>query len=198
MRRFLLPMIVSAAVLALAACAKDATDAASPGAELTTAGCATATSPPAMEIDGTPQPANQEALDGLAGRVRAKAEADFADVYTGLRLLPEQNRIEVFRKPSAAFDDWVGHEFAGDCVQLTTSDYSAKELEARQALVVDDLDYWRRQGIEVRAVSADIVRGVVVAGVAESDVDDATKRLPAHYGAGVPIKVEPQGAITPA
>jgi hypothetical protein len=164
---------------------------------LVTAACATATSPPAMQIDGTPQPANQNMLDEVANRVQPKAQAEFADVYAGLRLVQERNRIEVFRKPSAEFDAWIRRDFAGDCVQVTDAKYAEKDLAARQAQVSADLAQWRRGGIEVNTVSSDFVRGTVVVGVKESDVEKGRQQIPAHYGPGVPIEIEVQAPIMP-
>ena len=53
-----------------------------------TAGCATHTSPPAMSIEGTPQPANQNALDAVADRIEPYAiehcfefMSDLTDVF---------------------------------------------------------------------------------------------------------------------
>jgi len=158
-----------------------------------TAGCATATSPPAMSIDGTPQPANQEALDEVASRVQPRADKDFADVYAGLQLVQERDRIQVFRKPSAAFDRWIVHDFAADCVEVLDAKYSAVELTAMQQRIEHDMAYWQQHGIRITSIGADPTRGVVVVGT----VDDqpARAQFPAHYP-GLPVEVRHQDPVT--
>jgi hypothetical protein len=186
------------AVLVLAGCAGVRRDAAAPGAPVDpsgdgvvrTRGCATATSPPAMSIDGTPQPANQNALSAIAGQIQPRAEKDFADVYAGVRLVQERDRIQVFRKPSADFDRWIVRDFAADCVEVLDARYSARELRAMQDRIEADMDHWRQRGIRVNTIGADFVRGVIVVGT--QDEDRARQELPARYGSGIPIDVEHQ------
>lgn len=160
---------------------------------LRTAGCATATSPPAMSIDGTPQPANQNALSAVAGRVQPRAETDFAAVYAGVALVQERDRIQVYRKPSPEFDQWIRRDFAADCVEVLDARYSAVELAAFQQRVTSDFEYWRQRGLQINSVGASFIRGVVVVGTLE--VDRARRELPARYGPQVPIEVERQGPI---
>src|SRR5262249_24949960 len=156
----------------LAGCAGTHVDAGTPGAPagpsgdgvVRTRGCATANSPPAMSIDGTPQPANQNALDEVAGRVQPRGEKDFAEGDAGVRVVQERDRIQVFRKPSAAFDRWILHDFAADCVEVLDAAYSAVELQAMQDKVTADMDYWRQRGIRINTVGSDFARGVIVVG----------------------------------
>jgi hypothetical protein len=198
-------LVIPAFMIALSGCATgtaagarpDGPDGAGGTGGFVTAACATATSPPARETDGTPQPANQNMLGEVANRVQPRAQADFADVYAGLRLVGERNRIEVFRTPSATFDAWIRTDFANDCVQVTDAPYAERDLDARRTRVSADFAYWRGNGIDIYTVSSDFVRGAVTVGVNESDVDTARQVMPAHYGPGVPIEIEAQSPIMP-
>ena len=146
-----------------------------------------------MSIDGTPQPANQNALSEIAGQIQPRAGKDFADVYAGLRLVQERDRIQVFRKPSADFDRWIVHDFAADCVEVLDARYSDRELRAVQDRIDADMNYWRQRGIRINTVGADFVRGVIVVGT--QDEDRARQEMPARYGADPPIEVEHQEPV---
>lgn len=184
------PVALASVALALAGCARPGT---APGGHpdaagmVRTAGCATATSPPAMSIDGTPQPANQERLDGVANRLQPYAQAHFADVFTGVELRSEQDRIRVYRKPSADFDAWMVANFATDCVEIVDALHSAKELTALQDRIVADIPYWQSRGVVVNEVSANPDGSGVQVGT--TDVERARSELTQRYGADAPIEV---------
>ena len=158
-----------------------------PGRVVRTAGCSTATSPPATAIDGTPQPANQEYLDGVAGRLRPFARAHFPDVYSGLELRSEQNRLRVYRKPSAAFDAWLLRAFASECVEAVDAPHSERELGALAGRVSADMDYWRKHGVPVSFVSAKGDGTDVEVGT--TDVVRAKREFTLRYGAAAPLSV---------
>ncbi|OLB80218.1 MAG: hypothetical protein AUI14_07505 [Actinobacteria bacterium 13_2_20CM_2_71_6] len=166
-----------------------------PDGMLRTDGCATHTSPPAMTIDGTPQPANQNDLAALAGRVQPYADAHFADVYTGLELRSETDRIRVYRKPSAAFDAWIVKEFARDCVEVVDTAHNQRELQALADRISADMAYWQAQRLPINSVGASI-DGTVNVGTTE--VDRARRELPQRYGTDIAIVVVFQGPIMPA
>lgn len=183
--------IAAVALLALAGCARPGHAAQAPGVStdgmVRTAGCATATSPPAMSIDGTPQPANQNYLDGIAGRLEPYAQAHFADVYSGLELRSAQDRIRVYRKPSASFDAWVLGQFTTDCVELADARFAKAELSALVDRVAADFGYWRAKQVAVNTVSAKVDGSGVEVGT--TDVARATRELPRRYGTSIPITV---------
>jgi hypothetical protein len=158
-----------------------------------TAGCVHATTTPAMSIDGTPQPANQEALDNVAQRIIPPGEGKFAAVYAGVRMVQERDRIQVFRKPSADFDGWLLREFAADCVEAIDAKYSAVELGKLQDRVNSDLAYWSSHGVKINTMGTDFVRGVIIVGTL--DVDKARELVPARYP-GTPIEVEKEGPLS--
>ncbi|HEX6513965.1 MAG TPA: hypothetical protein VF049_00180, partial [Nocardioidaceae bacterium] len=158
-----------------------------PDGVVRTAGCATATSPPAMSIYGTPQPANQDRLDRLAARVDQIANTRFADVYAGVELVQARDRILVRRTPSDAFDAWIVRQFATDCVEIVDARYPLAQLRQWQSRIGSDIPYWRSNGVRINTVAADAARGVVEVGTL--DVDRARQLLPAHYGPGIPIEV---------
>jgi hypothetical protein len=189
-----LGVVVGGSALVFSACARPGAspspgDSPSPGASsvLVTDGCATATSPPAMTIDGTPQPANQEALDALAQRIQPYAETHFADVYTGLELRSEQNRLRVYRVPSSTFDSWLLGTFAADCVEVVDAAHSAREVNALATKITDDHAYWQSQHISINTVSPRVDGSAV--DVTTTDVDKASAALLARYGTAIPIAV---------
>ena len=194
-------LVLVLAAFALAGCARATNDpviVAGPSDDgiVRTDGCATATSPPVMTIDGTPQPANQEALDELAGRVQTYAEAHFADVYTGLELRSAVDRIRVYRKPSAGFDAWITREFAKDCVEVVAAKYSRPELDSLATRIMDDRDYWTAKGISISTVAVKVDGSGVEVGT--TNVVQARRELPPYYGAAVTITVVYQDPVVPA
>jgi hypothetical protein len=146
-----------------------------------------ATSPPAMSIDGTPQPANQEALDNVAGRVQSVAQTRYADVYTGLELRSEQNRLRVYRVPSTDFDAWLVTAFKADCIEVVDAAHSAQELNALVDRISDDQAYWQAQHITISTVSPRVDGSGV--DVTATDVARASPALVQRYGTAVPITV---------
>lgn len=180
-------LVIGVLLIALAGCARPDQAGGETGGPVATAGCATATSPPAMSIDGTPQPANQEALDNLAGRVQSVAQTRFADVYTGLELRSEQNRVRVYRVPSADFDSWLVKAFAAECVEVVDADHSAKELNALVDRITGDQAYWQSQHIPISTISPRVDGSGV--DVTTTEVARASAALIQRYGTAVPIAV---------
>jgi hypothetical protein len=140
-----------------------------------------------MSIGGTPQPANQNDLVAVADRVQPYAQAHFATVYTGLELHSEQDRIRVYRKPSADFDAWLVREFARDCVEVVDARYSEKELAALADRVSGDLPYWQAKGVPVNLVSAKVDGSGIEVGT--TDVERTRRELAQRYGPDAPITV---------
>ena len=185
-------MVLAGAVLVLAGCAHGGTPG-TPGPPagthgvVRTAGCATATSPPATSIDGTPQPANQNDLDELANRLQPYAQAHFADAYTGVELRSEQDRIRVYRKASAAFDAWVLREFAASCVEIVDARYTAVELTGLVQRISADAPYWQSLGVPMNLVSVNPDGSGIQVGTTE--VERARRELARRYGTGIAITV---------
>lgn len=159
-----------------------------------TAGCAFATTTPAMEISGTPQPENQNRLDEVAGRLNPVASSRFPDVYASVELVQIHDRILVRRKPSASFDAWVLRDFARDCVEIVDARYSMVELRARADRISADTAYWRSRGVQINMIGPRPDKGDIEIGV--SDVDKAKKLLPAYYGPGVPLEIVKAEPVT--
>jgi hypothetical protein len=180
------PLVIGVLLIALAGCARPDV-AGGPAGPVVTAGCATATSPPAMTIDGTPQPANQEALDDLAGRVQSVAQTRFAEVYTGLELRSEQNRLRVYRVPSTDFDSWLVKAFKTDCIEVVDAAHSARELNALVDRISGDQAYWQAQHITISTISPRVDGSGV--DVTTTEVARASEALEQRYGTAVPIAV---------
>jgi len=182
----------------IAALAAGCAQAGAPGAPggVVTDGCRFATSPPAMEVDGTPQPSNQEALGALAERIRPLVEEPYAEVFGYLSMEHATNRIVVYRKPSAELDALILDRFRADCVELRDVAYSAVETKALADRIADDAPYWRGKGIEIYTVGMNDDWSVMEVQVREADVDKATAELPKRYGATIPIVVMKGEPIT--
>ncbi|RKN34742.1 RAD23 family protein [Micromonospora musae] len=163
------------------------------GRVVLTAGCATA-DPSAAADDEHGLPANQPKLMDLYDRVEPVVKRRFPQVYAGGRLANPRDRIELFRKPSGAFDEYVLREFARDCVAVFDARYSAKEVKARADQIMADRPYWAARGITVAQVSFDNTGQVLPVGV-KGDVARARAEFPDRYRTGVPIEVSEAAEI---
>jgi hypothetical protein len=162
---------------------------------LRTDGCVTHTSAPATSVAGTPQPANQEALDALAQRIQPYAEQHFAGVYAGLEVVSATDRLRLYRTPSADFDSWISRDFRHDCVEVADAPHSQRELRTLTDRVIADMDYWKSHGLQLNSVSARYDGSAVEVGTL--DVDRARQELPRRYGTDAPITVVKRGPVTP-
>jgi hypothetical protein len=181
-------MIVMTAFFALAGCGS-ATQAGAPAGPgvLQTAGCGLHTTAPAMMADGTPQPANQNALDEIANRVQPYGVEHFAGVYAGVEIRSASNRIRVYRVPSADFDAWILREFTPVCVEVADARHSRQDLFALKQRIVDDVDYWTARGIPINTIGVPADGSGVQ--VTTTDIAKASQELPARYGADAPITI---------
>jgi hypothetical protein len=140
-----------------------------------------------MSIDGTPQPANQNALDAVADRLQPYAQSHFADVYSGLELRSEQDRIRVYRKPSTGFDDWVVREFTADCVEVVDARFSTRQLQAMMDRLSADLPYWQARGVQINEFAAEVDGSGIEVGT--TDVERTRSELAQRYGTEIPFNV---------
>jgi hypothetical protein len=140
-----------------------------------------------MTVDGTPQPANQEHLDGVADRLQPYARAHFATVYSGLELRSEQDRLRVYRKPSADFDAWMLREFKSECVEAMDARHSEKELSALGDRVSADIAYWKAHGVQVSYIS--VKNDGTFVEVGTTDLARAKRELPSRYGTTAPLHI---------
>lgn len=162
-----------------------------------TAGCVYATTTPEMFIGGTPQPANQERLGEVADRIVPRGTSkEFEPVFGGVVMVQERDRLQVYRKPSAALDAWILKDFKAECVELIDIKFAMVELTALQTRITDDVTYWRQRGIAVNVIVAEFQRGAVT--VTTQHVAKARKEFPARYpGTKIPILFEEGGPIQP-
>ena len=125
-------------------------------------------------------------LSELADRVRPVAQR-FPDVYSGLAIEAECDRLVVYRVPSADFDAAVRAALPGEPVLIRDAKFSERELEALAQRISDDFDHWRARGIEVTSVGGDPTTGVIRVGT--KDVERVRREFPARYGIAVPFEV---------
>ncbi len=159
-----------------------------------TAGCATHTVPPTTDPE-TQQPANESALTAVADRIEPRAQERYPEVYAGLEIVPEQDRLRVYRKPSAELDAWVLRDFRAECVELVDAPHSAVELSALQSRIENDFDYWDQHGVHIETVVSRQDGTAVEVGTA--DVNKARIELPKRYGTAIQIVVNSEGPQRP-
>ena len=103
-------------------------------------------------------------LTRLVIHVDDLAEKKYSDVYTGLSVDEAHQSADVWRMPSAAFDDEVcGAAVRGVTVRLHGTDVSGKTLSALSDRIGDDMRRWDGT-FQMREVAAD-ERGFVIIGV---------------------------------
>ena len=154
---------------------------------LETPGCVGYHPDMATEYQGTPVAPNQMELSDLAERVQPPAMSRFPDVFSYVELRHENDRLRVWRKPSAEFDAWIVREFDNECLEIADAKASEKEIDEWSRQV--DFRYWRNKGIDIYSVHGDAIEGVLVIGVAAEDLARARKEIPKKYP-DIPIKVE--------
>ncbi|HLL64294.1 MAG TPA: hypothetical protein VK453_00950 [Micromonosporaceae bacterium] len=137
--------------------------------------------------------ADQGGLSALARQVELTAVERFPDVYAGVMLLPDPERIRVYRKPSADLDRWLTDEFGPGRVEVVDAAHSQRELRALQERIADDFGYWRSRGLTLNSVASTVDGRAVEVGT--SDVERARRDLPGHYGVDAAITVVAQGEI---
>lgn len=122
-----------------------------------------------------------EPLERVVARIDKLAHAHrYAAVYTGLALDEDSRSLDVWRVPSAAFDDEVcGSVVKGVTVRLRDADVDRKTLDALAERVGDDMRRWDGT-FQMREVGVD-ERGFVRVGV--DDPDTARPIVEKAYGA---------------
>jgi hypothetical protein len=189
MRRGLPASAVLAAVLSAAvACggggaSKKAQD---PEPPLRTDACSASASPSVA-------PDNQTELNLIAERIQPHAQEQFEDVFAGVEVTPDNNRVLVYRKPSASFDDWIRKSFAPSCIEVHDARHSAKELNALIDRINQDMEYWADQGIDINELGAKHDGSGIIVGVNGDDVDKAKQAMPARYGSDIALLIEGGG-----
>ncbi|MGX9888538.1 hypothetical protein [Streptomyces sp. NPDC002276] len=122
-----------------------------------------------------------EPLERVVARIDKLAHAHrYAAVYTGLSLDEDSKSVDVWRVPSAAFDDDVcGGVVKGVTVRLRGSDVDRRTLDALAERIGDDMSRWDGT-FQMREVGVD-ERGFVQVGV--DDPDQAEPIIKKAYGA---------------
>jgi hypothetical protein len=147
---------------------------------LRTPGCANYTNQGPTRIQGTPVSGNDELVNELNNRITPYATEHFADVW-GEPAVTDLGRLRLYRKPSAAFDVWIMHDFAGDCVEIADAKASAVEMEQRTMRIDQDSAYWKGRGIQIEAVGGNLIDGVVDVVVPADKLTQARQEIPARY-----------------
>ncbi|MFG3019152.1 hypothetical protein ACGFZQ_11480 [Streptomyces sp. NPDC048254] len=128
---------------------------------------------------GSPGVDDDSPLQRAAGRVDTLVRKRYSDVYTGFSVDEKHQTADIWRIPSAAFDDEVcGAALKGVTLRLHDTDVNRKTLDALADRISDDMKRWDGT-FEMREVGVD-ERGVVLVGV--DDPDKARPILEQAYG----------------
>lgn len=131
-------------------------------------------------VDSLPDPDDDTPLTRLVVHVDELARKKYPDVYTGLSVDEEHQSADVWRMPSAAFDEEIcGAALRGVTVRLHDTDVGERTLDALSDRIADDMRRWDGT-FEMREVAPD-ERGFVVIGV--DDPGKAEPILKKAYGA---------------
>lgn len=147
-----------------------------------TAGCTATPPPPAVD---------DAALDVVASRLRSTAESRFPESFAGLEIT---DRVRVFRRPSAGFDEWVAQDFAASCVELVDAPVSGRDIQALHDRIEADRGYWQRRGIDLNTVSVGL-DGTLTVGVGPGQTDEARSALADRYK--IRVVVQEEGPVPP-
>jgi hypothetical protein len=140
------PMLLAPlTVLALlAGCGEPGSPSAAPGPERS------APTPPASPTGQTDTSA-----------IESYAREHLPDVFAGIAV-EQDGAVVVYRVPPAPeFDSAIRQQLGPTPVVLRDAARSERELQSITRQVLDDVDYWRGQGIEIHGAGPDFVRGVV-------------------------------------
>ncbi|MFD3581523.1 hypothetical protein [Streptomyces sp. NPDC058683] len=128
-------------------------------------------SPPGVDDDSP--------LERVVVRVDTLVRKRYSDVYTGLSVDEKHQTADIWRIPSAAFDDEVcGAALKGVTLRLHDTDVNRKTLDALADRIGDDMKRWDGT-FEMREVGVD-EQGVVLVGV--DHPDKARPLLEQAYG----------------
>lgn len=154
-------------------------------------GAAAAGPPPAREPISTVQEGD---VSDAATTVDQWARERFPGNYAGIEI--EDSRVEVYRTPSAAFDDGLRRlDLRAEAVPRDAP-YSARELQALADRVTSDIGYWQGRGIEISSVGARQDGTAVEVGTPEPE--KLGPLLAGRYGSAPPAVAVAVGRIEPA
>jgi hypothetical protein len=115
-------------------------------------------------VEGLPDRGGGSPLTRVVAHIDELARTKYPDVYTGLSVDEDHRTADVWRIPSAAFDDEVcGSAVRGVTVRLHEADVSGRTLDALSDRIADDMHRWDGTFV-MREVAAD-ERGFVHVGV---------------------------------
>jgi hypothetical protein len=110
-------------------------------------------------------------LNSDADAIERYCRDHYPDAYVGLRLDHGRNTVILYRRPAPGVDRDVRARFPDTNISIETATYSAGELAALRQQVKDDVEFWRRQGIEIRFLSTAPDGSAVLIGTAHADRD---------------------------
>jgi hypothetical protein len=139
-------------------------------------------------VDPTVLQRYQTEMTNAAFALESAAVQKYPDVYTADALIPGGDGLQVYRKPSGAFDRWLGQQFPGLCVEFVDTAHGYQELHALEDHITADVGYWRSHGITSLRITI-LLTGTVEVGVPPAVVDDARQQFTGRYGAGAPLSI---------
>jgi hypothetical protein len=188
------PALALGVVLMIAGCGDDE-PAAQAGGGWSTAGCGAARMPQHITVSGVAMPVTLPGLDAVMNTIDQAGRARFPESFAGLEVDQEQVRAIVYRKPSAAFDDFIRKSAAEECIQVRDAAHSTADLAVWHDRVLADLPYWAHHDVQIVSVGARHDGSGVEIGA--RDARKASEDLLARYGAQAPLIFVPADPVRP-
>jgi hypothetical protein len=92
---------------------------------------------------------NQDELNQIAMAVGHLGAGEFAEIYAGLSIDVQDDRVDVWARDSAEFEAAIEAMPWSHRVRLHPAGHAAIDLEPTFQQILRDQDYWRQQGLPV-------------------------------------------------
>jgi hypothetical protein len=139
---------------------------------------ATTSTSPAL-TGPTPNPTNAYELSRLADEIHRVGQEDFPEVYAGVIMDTDIDRLLVWRKPSVEFDAILAASQDREKIVTLCARYSYEQLLGAVSQLTADYEYWKAQGLTLHQFGPDYKQNCVL--VSTEDPGRAKVKLTARY-----------------
>ena len=128
-----------------------------------------------------------------AGATVTYSQKSFPDSYTGLVATEDARSYVVYRVPGSGLDEALRARFPGVRFDVRNAALTERQLSDAARRISEDIDTWRRRGVEIVAVGPDQAGAVTVY---TTTPRAAARLLPAHYDP-ILLDIRESGPIIP-